>query len=364
MSSNFGENIKIQIFGQSHSVAIGVVIDGLPAGVSIDFDEVNEFMQRRAPGRNNLSTTRSESDIPEILSGIKNSKTCGAPLCAIIKNENTRSGDYDNLIDIPRPSHADYPAFVKYGSANDVSGGGHFSGRLTAPLCFAGAIAKQILEKKGITIGAKISKIAKISDNPFNMVNTDRDTVLEVIKKDFPVLCDEKGEEMKNAILKAKTSGDSVGGVIECIALGVPVGLGEPMFDGVENRISQIVFGIPAVRGIEFGAGFSASDMTGSEHNDAYTYAKDGSVKTKTNNHGGVLGGITTGMPIYFKVAFKPTPSIAKEQNSVSLKEKEDTKLIINGRHDPCIVQRAAVCVEAAAAVAILDLMISAEGRK
>ena len=358
MSSNIGQHIKISIFGQSHSEAIGVVIDGLPPAEEIDLDEVMAFMERRAPGKNNLSTSRKEADKPEILSGLKNGKTCGAPLCAVIRNSNTRSGDYDNLIDVPRPSHADYPAFVKYKGANDVAGGGHFSGRLTAPLCFAGAIAKQILAKKGITIGAHILEIAKICDEPFDSVNISKDTLLNVISKNFPVLCDEKGEEMKKAILDAKEDLDSVGGIIECAATGVPVGIGDPMFDGVENKIASIVFGIPAVRGIEFGAGFNAAKMRGSEHNDAYYYDEKGNIKTKTNNHGGALGGISTGMPIIFRTAFKPTPSIAKEQHSISLNKKENAKLEIHGRHDPCIVQRAVPCIEAAAAIAMLDMMM------
>lgn len=358
MSSNFGQNIKFSIFGQSHSEAIGVVIDGLPPAEEIDLDEVMAFMSRRAPGKNKFSTSRQEADAPEILSGLKNGKTCGAPLCAVIKNSNTRSKDYDNLIDIPRPSHADYPAHIKYKGANDVAGGGHFSGRLTAPLCFAGAVCKQILAKKGITIGAHISQIAGICDTPFDSVAISEDILLGAGKKEFPVLNDEQGEKMKEAIIDAKMNLDSVGGIIECCAIGVPVGIGDPMFDGVENRIASIVFGIPAVRGIEFGAGFKAAHMLGSEHNDPYYYDENGIVKTKTNNHGGAIGGISTGMPIIFRTAFKPTASIAKEQDSISIKDKKDTKLEIHGRHDPCIVQRAVPCLEAATAVAILDMMM------
>lgn len=358
MSSEYGKNIKISIFGQSHSEGIGVVIDGLPPACDIDMDEVISFMSRRAPGKNSLSTSRKEADLPKILSGIVNGKTCGAPLCAVIENSNTRSGDYDNLIDMPRPSHADYPAHIKYKGANDVSGGGHFSGRLTAPLCFAGALAKQILAKKGITIGAHISSIAGITDKKIDSLNITENDILNVIAKDFPVFDDESGEKMKNAILEAKADLDSVGGTIECFILEMPVGIGDPMFDGVENKISQIIFGIPAVRGIEFGAGFDAVKMRGSEHNDPYYYDEKGKIKTKTNNHGGVLGGISTGMPITFNVAFKPTPSIAKEQDTISFKAGQNAKLQIHGRHDPCIVQRAVPCVEAAAAVAILDMMM------
>lgn len=357
MSSSIGQNVKISIFGQSHSEAIGVVIDGLPPAEEIDLDKVMTFMGRRAPGKNSLSTSRKETDTPEILSGLKNGKTCGAPLCAVIRNTNTRSGDYDNLIDIPRPSHADYPAFVKYKGANDVAGGGHFSGRLTAPLCFAGACAKQILKRKGITVGVHIQKIGGIEDDSFSPINVSPAILDEVTKKAFPVINDKKGEEMKNEILKAKEELDSVGGIVECAVCGMPVGVGDPMFDGIENRISQIIFGIPAVRGIEFGIGFRAADMRGSEHNDAYFYDENGNIMTKTNNAGGILGGISTGMPIIFRTAFKPTPSIAQKQDSISLKNKTNSVLEIHGRHDPCIVQRAAVCVEAAAAVAVLDMM-------
>ena len=358
MSSNIGQNLKISIFGQSHSEAIGVVIDGLPSGECINMDEIIEFMQRRAPGKNSLSTSRKEADTPEILSGLKNGKTCGAPLCAVIRNTNTRSSDYDNLIDIPRPSHADYPAFVKYKGANDVSGGGHFSGRLTAPLCFAGAVAMQILARKGITFGAHIAGIGAITDDTFDKASVSVSLLKSITKKDFPVINDENGTLMKEEILKAKENLDSVGGIVECAVCGVPVGIGDPMFDGIENRISQIIFGIPAVRGIEFGAGFSAAQMRGSKHNDPYYYDENGNIKTKTNNAGGVIGGISNGMPIIFRVAFKPTPSIAKEQDSVSLENKINAKLSIHGRHDPCIVQRAVPCVEAAAAIAILDLMM------
>ena len=357
MSSSIGQNLKISIFGQSHSEAIGVVIDGLPPAEEINLDEVMSFMARRAPGRNNLSTPRKETDTPEILSGLKNGKTCGAPLCAIIRNTNTRSSDYNNLIDVPRPSHADYPAFVKYKGANDVSGGGHFSGRLTAPLCFAGACAKQILKRRGITTGVHIYQIGNSLDDSLCMESISEELLDKIAEKDFPVINDKKGEEMKKEILKAKEELDSVGGIVECCVLSVPAGIGDPMFDGIENKISQIVFGIPAVRGIEFGAGFEAARMRGSEHNDSYYYDENGNIRTKTNNAGGILGGISTGMPIVFKVAFKPTPSIGKKQDSVSLENKTNSVLEIKGRHDPCIVHRAAVCVEAAAAIAILDMM-------
>ncbi len=326
MSSIIGDNIKISIWGQSHSEAIGVTIDGLPAGIKIDIEKLNEFLKRRAPGQNRFSTPRKEADLPEFLSGLVDNITCGAPLCAIIRNTNTKSSDYKNIIDIPRPAHADYTAHVKYNGFNDVSGGGHFSGRLTAPLCIAGGICLQILESMGIEINAYIKSIGG----------------------------EENMEKAYELIDKARENLDSVGGIIECVAKNVPVGLGDPMFDGMENRISRIVFGIPAIKGIEFGNGFECASLKGSENNDDF-YIADGKIQTKTNNHGGILGGITSGMPIVFRVAVKPTPSISREQDSVSLKTKENTKLTIHGRHDPCIVPRAVPCVEAACAIAILD---------
>lgn len=326
MSSIIGDNIKISIWGQSHSDAIGVTIDGLPAGIKIDMEKLKEFLKRRAPGQTKYSTPRKEADLPEFLSGLIDNTTCGAPICAIIKNTNTKSSDYKNITDIPRPSHADYTAHIKYNGFNDVSGGGHFSGRLTAPLCIAGGICLQILENMGIEISAKIKSIGGEED----------------IQKAYEL------------IDKARENLDSVGGIIECVCKNAPVGLGDPMFDGMENRISRIVFGIPAIKGIEFGNGFSCATLNGSENNDAF-YIDNTDIKTKTNNHGGILGGITSGMPIVFRVAVKPTPSIAKEQDSISLIKKENTKLVIQGRHDPCIVPRAVPCVEAACAIAILD---------
>lgn len=353
MSSMTGKNIKVSVFGQSHSEAIGVVIDGLPTGFKVDMEKIYTFMARRAPGNNAFSTARKEADKPEVLSGLVDGKTCGAPLCAVIYNTNTRSGDYANLKDCPRPSHADYAASVKYKGFNDVAGGGHFSGRLTAPLCFAGAVCMQILESRSIKIKAHIYSITNIKDTPFDMVNiTDED----IASKDFPVINDCAGKQMQEAILSAKSEADSVGGVIECAVTGVPAGFGDPMFDGVENIIAKNIFGIPAVKGIEFGNGFEASSLLGSANNDSYKI-ENGKVVTKTNNSGGITGGITTGMPIVFKAAFKPTPSIGKEQDSVSISKKTDEKLIIRGRHDPCIVQRAVPVVEAVAAISMLDII-------
>ncbi len=353
MSSCYGKILKLSIFGQSHSKAIGFSLDGLPAGLKLNMDELQKFLDRRAPGKNKLSTSRSESDIPEFISGLVADTTCGAPLAAIIHNTNVRSSDYSEIRDIPRPSHADYTAHIKYGGFQDVSGGGHFSGRLTAPLCAAGGVCLQLLKTKGINIYAHIKSIHGIQD----LRGEDNlDALKKVALKDFPVIDDAAGQNMQEEILKAREAGDSVGGIIECIITGVPAGIGEPMFDGLENRISSAVFGIPAIRGIEFGTGFAAAEMFGSEHNDPYT-VKDGKIITETNNHGGILGGISSGMPIVFRVCIKPTPSISVEQRSVSLSKCENSVLAVKGRHDPCIVQRAVPCIEAAAALAISDSM-------
>lgn len=361
MSSILGKKIKVSVFGQSHSAALGAVIDGLPSGMEISMESIEAFLKRRAGG-NVLSTARAETDKPIITSGITAGKTNGAPLCVIFENSDTRSADYEKLKSIPRPSHADYPAYVKYNGSNDVAGGGHFSGRLTLPLCFAGALCIQILEKMDIVIGAHIYSIADVQDTPLDMVKIDSQALCNLSKSAFPVIDEAKGKSMQDRILRAAGAGDSVGGIIECAVLGLPVGLGEPMFDGIENRLSAAIFGIPAIKGIEFGNGFAAATLHGSQNNDAYYY-DNGVVKTKTNNHGGVLGGLTTGMPLIFRVAVKPTPSIAKPQQSVNLSTGKDTELVIEGRHDPCIVHRAVPVIEAVAAAALLDIMMEDRGK-
>ena len=350
MSSTFtGLALRLSIFGQSHSEAIGMTIDGLPAGLAIDLDKLQAFLNRRAPGQNDWSTPRKEEDRPEFLCGLKDGFTCGAPLTAIIHNNNTRPKDYSQLKITPRPGHADYTAEVKYRGFQDYSGGGHFSGRLTAPLCIAGGVLKQMLESKGITVDARIESIAGIrDDSPFTA---------SVADKRFPVVDDAIGEQMREAIRAARAEGDSVGGVIECVVRGLPVGLGEPIFDGIENQIARAVFAVPAVKGIEFGAGFAAANMRGSENNDPFT-VRDGRIETLTNNAGGILGGISNGMPVVFRAAVKPTPSIAKEQQSVNLNTMQPEALSITGRHDPCIVPRAVPVIEAAAALAISDLIL------
>jgi len=354
MSSQYGKKLKISIFGQSHSPAIGVNIDGLPAGIKINLNELRAFLQRRAPGQNDVSTSRKEDDEPEILSGLAEGVTCGAPLAIVMRNNDTRSSDYREVKDIPRPSHADYTAHIKFGSFHDAAGGGHFSGRLTAPLCAAGGICLQILRNLGINIGAHILQIGNVKDDPFDLVNVSANDFDIIEKNDFPVLKAEAGKLMKAQILSAKEKGDSVGGIIECAAVSLPAGLGDPIFDGIENRIAAVILGIPGVKGVEFGSGFAGSSRNGSENNDSF-YIEDKTVKTRTNNCGGILGGITNGMPVIFRAAFKPTPSISLEQQSVSLSKMENTVLQVKGRHDPCIVPRAVPCVEAAAAIALYD---------
>lgn len=348
MSSHIGQNIKLTIFGQSHSPAIGMTLEGIPAGEHIDLCAMTAFLGRRAPGQNAYSTTRKEPDSPEFVSGLLGGVTCGTPITALIRNTDTRSSDYELLKRIPRPGHADYTAQVKYHGAQDSAGGGHFSGRLTAPLCIAGNICLQLLKNEGITVISRIHSIGGICDTG--------DLVSSTADKPFPVVNDAQGRAMMAKIAEKKVSGDSLGGIVECAVLGLPAGLGDPMFDGMENRIAQIVFGIPAVKGLEFGAGFAVADMTGSESNDPYFW-DNGTVQTETNHCGGILGGITNGMPLTLRVAFKPTPSIAKKQKSIDLTTKEAAELIVPGRHDPCIVPRAVPCVEAAVAFAVYDAL-------
>lgn len=354
MPSCCGENIKVSIFGQSHSEAIGVVVDGLPAGKKIDMEVLSAFLSRRAPGKNEYSTARREADLPEILSGLVEGVTCGAPLAAVIRNTNQRSGDYDKLKNTPRPGHADFTAQVKYHGAQDARGGGHFSGRLTAPLCIAGGICQQLLAQEGIEVGAHIAAIAGVKDEPFDPMKVDKALMDKVKASELPTVSEAAGTAMREAIAEAKRDGDSVGGVIECAVTGLPVGVGDAMFGGLESRMAQILFGVPAVKGLEFGAGFAAAEMRGSENNDPFVY-ENGEVRTAGNNHGGILGGISSGMPVIFRAAIKPTPSIGREQDSVDIKSQTGTKLDIGGRHDPCIVPRAVPCIEAAAAIAVYD---------
>ncbi len=352
MSSSFGNALKLQIFGQSHAPAIGMTLEGFPIGFLPDFEELNAFLARRAPGQGAYATARKEADAPEFVSGLVDGHTCGAPITAIIRNTDTRSKDYQNIARIPRPSHADYPAWMKYGNQADYRGGGHFSGRLTAPLCIAGGLCLQWLKARNIHIGAHIAQIGSVSDKPF-------DPLAPQLPVEGKTIDPAAWEKMLSEIAAAKAEGDSIGGVIECAVTGLRAGYGEPMFGGLENRLAQILFGIPAVKGVEFGLGFDCAKLRGSENNDPYYFDENGSVRTRSNNAGGILGGLSTGMPILFRVAFKPTPSIAKAQESICFEgSTAPASLEIQGRHDPCIVPRAVPCVEAAAAVAILDAVL------
>lgn len=359
MASIFGNALHLSIFGQSHSPAIGCSLDGLPAGIAVNEKRLQAFLDRRAPGRNETSTTRREADAPEFVAGITNGYTNGAPIAALIRNANTRSQDYDDLRRIPRPGHADYPAAVKYRGFQDVAGGGHFSGRLTAPLCIAGGIALQALESKGIRIAAHIASLGPegIHDTPLDPMKPNEVQLAAILANPLPCVSAAAAQRMKDCIIATKNDLDSVGGVIECAAYGVPAGIGDPMFEGLENRIARIAFGIPAVKGVEFGAGFGAAQLLGSENNDAYRMDST-SVLPQTNHAGGILGGISTGMPIVWRMAIKPTPSIGKEQRSVDLAERCDANLVVRGRHDPCIVARAVPVAEAACALALLDAFL------
>lgn len=355
MSRSYGENIELTISGSSHGPSVGMTLDGIPAGLPIDRNRLTHFLSRRAPGNSEFSTSRKETDYPEFLTGIKNDATDGGRLTAIIQNKDVKSTDYKQMENCPRPGHADYTAYVKYGGSMDMSGGGRFSGRMTAPLCIAGGLCKQWLESVGIRITAHILSIGavQIERNAIDFVNPDLDSIPSA----FPVIATAKAEEMKQEIKEAKDAGDSVGGVIQCIVTGLPVGLGDALFDGMESRIAQIVFGIPAVKGISFGSGFDGASWRGSINNDPF-YIKNGKIFTPTNHAGGILGGITNGMPLVFDVAIKPTPSIARTQKSVFLDTMEETTLQIKGRHDPCIVPRAVPVMEAAAAIAVFDAWI------
>lgn len=356
MSSEFGKILRVSVFGQSHGPAVGIVLDNVPAGEEIDEAELQAFMDRRRP-RGEYSTQRREADSPRFLAGVLEGKTCGSPLCIILENKDVKRQDYDAFRDIPRPSHADYVAFKKFGDHADNSGGGHFSGRLTAALCAGGGIAKQILARRNIHVGAHLLSVASIEDETFGL-HPSAEQLRAVAQKQFPVIDDACGRRMQEAIEAAAACQDSVGGSIECVAIGVPAGLGSPMFEGIENKLAQALFGIPAVKGIEFGSGFASARQRGSEHNDPFVIDEQGQIATSKNDAGGINGGISNGMPLRFSVAVKPTPSIARAQRSVDLSTGTETELSIGGRHDPCIAHRAVPVVEAVAALVLLDLLL------
>ena len=362
MGSVWGNALKISIFGESHGNGIGVVLDGFPAGIVYDEAFIFSEMARRAPGKNKQSTARKESDLPRILSGIYQGYTTGTPICAVIENTDTRSGDYKDFSSQPRPGHADYTGLVRFGGYNDPRGGGHFSGRLTAPLVFAGAMCKLYLQTKWITVGAHIQSIAQIQDTPFDDVEVNAEQLNALRLQTYPIVNPLAEKAMLSAIEEARLDQDSVGGVIECAAVGVPAGLGNPMLDTVEGRLSSLLFSVPAVKGVEFGVGFGFAEFRGSHANDTFMLTDDETVVTETNNNGGILGGITSGMPLIFRTAIKPTPSISKTQRTLNLASGEVEDLCIHGRHDPCIVTRAAPVIEAAAAVALTDLYLEGYG--
>ncbi|MBP3886016.1 MAG: chorismate synthase [Olsenella sp.] len=367
MPSTFGSTLRVSVFGQSHSAAIGCVVEGLPSGIAVDTEALELFMSRRAPGRGSWSTPRSEADAVRIVSGLnQGGETCGAPLAMLIENTNVRPGDYDSLRYVPRPGHADFTAWAKWNGNQDASGGGHFSGRLTAPLCAAGAVALQALGLRGVRIGAHLLEVAGITDEAFDALDNSPAASqrlraqLDALAdgRTFPVLSQPAGERMVSAIDDARRAEDSVGGIVECVAAGMPRGIGSPMFDGIENMIARAAFGIPAVKGIEFGRGFDVALLRGSENNDPYEM-RDGMPTPSTNNAGGILGGISTGAPLLFRLAIKPTPSIARRQRSVNIRTSETEELEIRGRHDPCIAPRAVPVAEAVCALSLLDAILS-----
>ena len=357
MASSYGKNIRVTVFGQSHGKAIGVTIEGIPPGLKVDRDELQAFLSRRAPGRSAMSTARREADEPDFVSGLVGEVTCGVPLTALIWNRDFRPQDYGEMQTVPRPGHADWTGHIRYGGFEDPTGGGHFSGRLTAPLCIAGGLCIQLLRRHGVEIGAHAAAIGGVEDICFDSIYVKQKDLTALRTMDLPVLSEDAGRRMREAIADAKKQGDSVGGTIECAVLGLPAGIGDPMMDGLESRIASLVFSIPAVKGVEFGSGFACAALRGSQNNDPFVM-QDGCVRTATNHCGGILGGISTGMPLIFRAAVKPTPSIAREQSSIDWNTGQTASICVKGRHDPCIVPRAVPCIEAAAAIALLDAML------
>ena len=360
MSSIIGNKFKISLFGESHGKCVGVVIDGMPPGFEIDMAKLKSFLDRRRPGSSKLATPRSEKDKPVFMSGLKENVSTGFPLCVIIENEDKKSSDYDNLKELPRPSHCDYTALLKYGGFADLNGSGHMSGRLTAAICIAGGIAKQMLESMGVFVGAHLYAVGDVKDKQYDLVNLDVETLKKTDNTDFPAIDENQSEEMKELIQITKEDKDSIGSIIEIGVVGIPKAVGKPIFNTVEGRLSQMAFSIPGVKGVEFGMGFDCAKLKGSKHNDDYMVV-DGKIQTSTNNSSGIVSGMTNGMPIVYRCAFKPTASIGKVQTSVNLKTMKEEKLLIEGRHDPCIGVRAVSVMEAATSLVLID-MIMEEG--
>lgn len=369
MPSSFGTTLRVSLFGQSHSPAVGCSVEGLPSGFTPNMDVLRAFMARRAPGQGSWTTPRKEADLPRVISGLNpDGATCGAPLAAIVENTNTRSGDYSNLQTVPRPGHADFTAWAKWHGNQDVPGGGHFSARLTAPLCFAGGVALQMLASKGVRVAAHLAQVGPVADERFDARNNSvvslahlsqqMDAIGAAPGQILPTIDPTASQRMLDEIDDARREQDSVGGMVECVVTGLPAGVGSPMFDGLENTIARAAFGVPAVKGIEFGAGFEVAGMRGHQNNDPYR-VREGQCTPQTNNAGGILGGISTGAPLVFRLAIKPTSSISRPQDSVDLTTMTNSTLEVHGRHDPCVACRAVPVVEAVSALAVLDSWLS-----
>ena len=361
MSSIWNNGIQLSIFGESHSAGIGVVLDHLPPGKAIDLERVQQFLRRRQARADGTTTTRLEPDVPEVLSGLYAGKTTGTPLAMLIRNTNVRSQDYRAMQTAVRPGHADYTGRLRYRGANDLRGGGHFSGRLTACMTAAGAVCGQILEADGVEAAAHLLSVHEISCGRLDPAALTHQRIEEIRALPFPVIDEEKREAVIRRINEARLAQDSVGGIVECVAVGMPAGIGSPIFDGLESVLAAILFSIPAVKGVEFGAGFTAAGLYGSENNDPF-YFDGGQVRTRTNRHGGILGGISSGMPIDFRVAFKPTPSISREQETIDPVSRQEVRLSVPGRHDPCVAVRAVPVVEACCNIALLSAIVRQRG--
>ncbi|MGF7186200.1 chorismate synthase [Desulfitispora alkaliphila] len=361
MSGSWGRNIRLSIYGESHGAAVGIILDGVKPGIELDMDFIERQMERRAPGRDSISTSRREQDKVQILSGIKDGVTTGTPINCMIRNQDTRSADYSKQKIIFRPSHSDHTGYVKYRGFNDHRGGGHFSGRITAGLVFAGAFAMQILLQESIVIGSHILKLQKTNEKGFLDCKLTPEMLKELGSMEIPVIDKENVKKIEDEIMLAKSKEDSVGGIVETAVMGIEPGIGDPFFHSVESVLSGLLFAIPAVKAVEFGKGFQFADYEGSQINDE-PYMCEDDIKYRSNNNGGVLGGITNGMPLVFKVGVKPTASIGKTQNSVDMEKREDVEFRITGRHDPCIAKRIIPVIESVTALALLDMIM--EGKK